>query len=58
MAEVTYRVEATAGGTRFTIHDVARRKRLMKLLAPLLNRIDIYYRKKQMRIIEEELAGP
>lgn len=54
-AQVTYRVEPANGGTRFTIHDRARRPGLMKLASPILNLIDSYYRRRQMQIIKEDL---
>lgn len=56
-AQVVYRVEPANGGTRFTIHDQARRPGLMKLASPILNLIDSYYRRKQMEVIKEELEG-
>ncbi len=54
-ANVTYRVERVENGTRFSIHDKGYRKGFMRLVEPILNRIDIYYRKRQMEIIKEAL---
>ena len=54
-AEVTFRVEATQGGTKFTVHDKGERKGFMRLFAPILSRIDQRARKQQMATIKEIL---
>ncbi len=50
--QVTYRVEAVEGGTRFSVHDIGYRKGLMRLIEPILNRIDSKGRKEQMVTIK------
>ena len=54
-AEFTFRVEATQGGTKFTVHDKGELKGFMRLIAPILGRIDYRVRKQQMATIKEIL---
>ncbi len=56
-AEVTYRVEPSGHGTKFTIHDKGYLRGIMRLIEPILNRIDIRYRKQQPEIIKQALEG-
>lgn len=52
-AEVTFRVEAIDGGTRFTVHDKGQRKGFMRLFGPILDWNDYRVRKQQMATIKE-----
>ena len=54
-AEVIFRVEASQGGTTFTVHDKGERKGFMRLLGPILGWNDYRVRKQQMAIIKEIL---
>ncbi len=52
-AEVTFRVEAVDGGTKFAVRDKGERKGFMRLFAPILDRNDYRVRKQQMAASKE-----
>lgn len=52
-AEVTFRVEAVDGGTKFTVREKGERKGFMRLFAPILDRNENRVRRRQIAAIKE-----
>lgn len=54
---VTYLVDDLGDRTRFTIQDLGRRKGGMRLIGPVLDLIDAYYRRVLLRIVKQTLEA-